>query len=168
VDLHDPEPGHARRGVRAAAALNADLLDELAAVAALLWLAGCATARVHGSTYIARPPEDVFDTVADERNEPQYNPEMQKVELLTSEPVGAGSSFKVLMRSRGDPLLMTVTYTEFQRSHLVGSLTTTGSLPIIGIIGSRQEERIWGALEKQLEEAQHPVRDGTPNGAPAP
>jgi len=33
-------------------------------------------AKIEGEIYIDRPPEDVFDVVADERNEPLYNPKM--------------------------------------------------------------------------------------------
>ncbi|MBI5497018.1 MAG: SRPBCC family protein [Deltaproteobacteria bacterium] len=94
----------------------------------------CATAHVQGSTHIARTPEEVFDTVADQRNEPQYNPEMEQVELLTPEPPGAGSRFKVQVRSRGDLIPMTVEYTEFQRPHRLGSRTTTESMDIAGTL----------------------------------
>ena len=33
---------------------------------------------------IARPVEEVFDFVADERNEPRYNPRMLRAEKLTA------------------------------------------------------------------------------------
>ena len=45
-------------------------------------------ANINGSIYIDRPPEVVFDFVSDERNEPQYNPKMTTVSLLTEEPIG--------------------------------------------------------------------------------
>ena len=150
----------------------------------LLTFAGCATAHVQGSIYIARPPGEVFDMVADQRNEPRYNPEMETVELMTPEPVTTGSSFKVQVRSRGGLMPMTVTYTEFQRPRRLGSHTTMDSMdisgtltctpeqrgtrfawdwtlrpkgwlvlmgPMVGLMGSSQEERIWGALKKHLE-----------------
>ena len=161
---------------------------------------GCATAHVQGSTYIARTPEEVFDMVADQRNEPQFNPEMEQVELLTPEPVSAGSTFKVQVRSGGSLIPMTVTYTEFQRPNRVGSRTTTESMdisgtltftpekqgsrltwdwelkpkgwlvlmgPVVGIMGSRQEERIWGALKQRLEGSPPASRPDTdPTSAP--
>ena len=43
-------------------------------------------AHIEGEITIARPPEDVFDFVADERNEPRFNPQMLSVEQLTSGP----------------------------------------------------------------------------------
>lgn len=48
-------------------------------------------ARVTGSITIAAPPERVFDTAADSRNEPTFNPAMTRADLLTPEPVGLGS-----------------------------------------------------------------------------
>jgi hypothetical protein len=45
-----------------------------------------------GSVRIARPREVVFDTVADERD--VDDPNVRHVELLPSEPIGAGSRFR--------------------------------------------------------------------------
>ena len=36
--------------------------------------------QVEGEIIIKRPPEEVFDFVADERNEPRYNPHMRRAE----------------------------------------------------------------------------------------
>ena len=41
---------------------------------------------IEGSTTIARPVEDVFDFVADERNEPRYNPQMTHVDEAHARP----------------------------------------------------------------------------------
>lgn len=41
-------------------------------------------ARVEGEIVIRRPVDEVFDFVADERNEPRYNPKMRGVELVTA------------------------------------------------------------------------------------
>jgi hypothetical protein len=52
--------------------------------------------RVTGEITITRPVQEVFDVVADERNEPEYNPAMLRVEKLTDGPVagvrGSGPS----------------------------------------------------------------------------
>ena len=37
-------------------------------------------AYVEGEIFIRRPPEEVFDFVADERNEPRYNPYLTNAE----------------------------------------------------------------------------------------
>ena len=41
---------------------------------------------IEGEIVIKQPPEVVFDFVADERNEPRFNPQMLSVEQLTSGP----------------------------------------------------------------------------------
>ena len=40
-------------------------------------------AHISGQIHIDAAPELVFDTVADSRNEPLFNPQMREVELLT-------------------------------------------------------------------------------------
>ena len=52
-------------------------------------------ATIDGSIYIDRLPEVVFDVVADERNEPRYNPRIIAVSLLSDPPIGQGSRFTV-------------------------------------------------------------------------
>jgi hypothetical protein len=41
-------------------------------------------AHIEGETIIGRPPEVVFDYVADERNEPKYNPHLISHELVNA------------------------------------------------------------------------------------
>lgn len=47
-------------------------------------------ARIEGEIVIGRPVGEVFDFVADSRNEPSFNPAMTSVELLTPLPIGRG------------------------------------------------------------------------------
>jgi uncharacterized protein YndB with AHSA1/START domain len=49
--------------------------------------------RIAGEVTIAAPVEEVFDLVADERNEPRYNPRITSVRKLGPEPVGPGARF---------------------------------------------------------------------------
>jgi hypothetical protein len=72
---------------------------------------------------IGRPVEEVFDFIADSRNEPTYNPDMSSVTLLTDEPIGTGSQFRAIMGRSG--LEMLVTLTAFDRPRLLGSVTTS-------------------------------------------
>ena len=48
-------------------------------------------ARIEGEIVIDRPVEEVFDFVADERNEPRYNPQMLRAEQISSGPIGLGT-----------------------------------------------------------------------------
>ena len=85
------------------------------------------TARVEGEILIRRPVEEVFDYVADERHEPNFNSRMSRVELLTPEPIGLGSRFGVEMTMMRRVFEMTVEFTAFERPRLLGS--TSRSLP---------------------------------------
>jgi uncharacterized protein YndB with AHSA1/START domain len=143
-------------------------------------------ARVEGDIFISRPVEDVFDFVADERNEPRYNPRMVRAEQISSGPIGAGTRFHAELKGRvGRSMPMTVEFTEFERPRRLASKTrssvmeTTGALtfesasnsgtrmrwswdvrprgilrlltPLVGTLGRRQEQAIWGGLKHLLE-----------------
>lgn len=55
---------------------------------------------------VAAPAEELFDLVVDVRNEPRWNPQMLHVDMLTTEPVGAGTTFRVKFgRGVGDALI---------------------------------------------------------------
>jgi uncharacterized protein YndB with AHSA1/START domain len=51
---------------------------------------------VSASTRIETPPEQVFDTLADVRNDLQWNSRVSSVELRSPEPVGPGSQFAMV------------------------------------------------------------------------
>lgn len=53
-------------------------------------------ATVENTIDIAAPAEELFDFVVDVRNEPRWNPQMLQVQMLTPEPVGAGTTFQVI------------------------------------------------------------------------
>ncbi|GAA4375432.1 SRPBCC family protein [Agromyces bauzanensis] len=89
-------------------------------------------AHVTGSVRIAAPPEQVFDTVADSRNEPSFNTAMSQVELLTPEPIGLGTRFRARMGNAGMDML--VELTEFDRPHRLGSLTTSSIMETSGTL----------------------------------
>ncbi|MFC8502509.1 SRPBCC family protein [Pedococcus sp. NPDC057267] len=58
-------------------------------------------ARIRGGVTIDAPVEEVFDLVADERNEPAYNPRIARAEQLGDGPVGPGSRFLATPRGIG-------------------------------------------------------------------
>jgi len=52
--------------------------------------------RLRASAHIDCPPEKVFDTLADVRNDPEWNSRVSSAELQTAEPIGLGSQFAMV------------------------------------------------------------------------
>ena len=52
--------------------------------------------RVTATTRIACPPEQVFDALADIRNETQWNSRVSSAELRSTEPIGVASRFAIV------------------------------------------------------------------------
>ena len=63
--------------------------------------------RVTTTTRISCPPENVFDIVADLRNDPEWNSQVSSAELRSPEPIGLGSRFAVV--NGGTPFDVTIT-----------------------------------------------------------
>jgi Polyketide cyclase / dehydrase and lipid transport len=92
-------------------------------------------ATIEGAIYIDRLPEAVFDVVADERNEPRYNPKMSTVSLLSDPPIGQGSRFAATMKTRARTLSsMVIEFTEFERPTRLGSVSTVGAMRTVGAL----------------------------------
>jgi uncharacterized protein YndB with AHSA1/START domain len=88
---------------------------------------------VQGDIVINRTIEEVFDFVADERNEPQYNPQMTVAELVTPGPIGIGSKFHCVMTGP-HAADMTVELTEVDRPRRLGSATHIPNMDINGTL----------------------------------
>jgi hypothetical protein len=80
-------------------------------------------AHIRGHLRVDAPAERVFDTVADSRNEPSFNPSMREAVLLTPPPVGPGSRFRARMGRSGMPMLVEIT--GFDRPRRLGSHTAS-------------------------------------------
>ena len=76
-------------------------------------------AHTTGHIRIAAPIGRVFDTVADTRNEPSFNPAMTSAELLTPPPIGPGTRFRARMAKAGLEVLIELT--GFDRPARTGS-----------------------------------------------
>lgn len=63
--------------------------------------------RVTTTTRIACSPEDVFDLLADLRNDTRWNGRVSRAELRSSEPIGLGSRFAIV--NGGSPYEVTIT-----------------------------------------------------------
>ena len=81
---------------------------------------------------IKRPIEEVFDFVAEERHEPQYNASMRRVEKVTTGPVGTGTAYRAETTSRGRPLTMTIEFTGFDRPRRIDETTHMASMELSG------------------------------------
>ena len=89
-------------------------------------------AKIKGKILIGQPVEEVFDFVADSRNEPSFNPAMTGAELLTPLPIRRGTRFRARMGRAGTQML--VELTEFDRPHRLGSRTTSSMMETSGAL----------------------------------
>ncbi len=87
-------------------------------------------ARIEGEIVIGRPVGAVFDYVADQSNEPHYNPQMVRAEKITSGPVGKGTRFRSAVTSRGRTAEMLIECTRYDRPRLFATTTTMAQADI--------------------------------------
>ena len=80
--------------------------------------------RIEGEIVIHRPVEEVFDFVADERNEPRYNPRMRRAEQTSSGPIGRGTRFRCEM---GRNVEMAWEITAYERPRRLGGAGRRGA-----------------------------------------
>lgn len=76
---------------------------------------------VQGEILIERRPEEVFDFVADQENEPRYNPDMRYAKKKSEGPIGVGTRFDATMTGRGRLVPMTIQLTEYDRPRRLSS-----------------------------------------------
>jgi uncharacterized protein YndB with AHSA1/START domain len=81
-------------------------------------------ARIEGEIIIDRPVDVVFDYVADQSNEPRYNPQMVRAEKITAGPLGKGTRFRSAVASMGRTAEMLIEFTSYDRPRLLASATT--------------------------------------------
>src|SRR5438132_9890672 len=89
---------------------------------------------VEGDIVIERPRDEVFDFVADERNEPQYNPQMTRAEKVSPGPIGVGTRFNSVMTGVGPAAEMTIEFTEFDRPRRIAETTHLSNMDIEGVL----------------------------------
>ncbi len=88
--------------------------------------------RIQGATLIERSVEDMFDFVADELNEPRYNPLVVRAEKTTPGPVGEGTRWTATVLSRGRTIDVEIEVTGFDRPHRLASFTSSSTGDIEG------------------------------------
>ena len=91
-------------------------------------------ARIDGEIVINRPLEEVFDFVADERNEPCYNPRLRHVEQISDGPIGAGTRFRAETRMLGRTVPMLIEFKIYERPRRLGSTTHLSTMDIQGAL----------------------------------
>jgi uncharacterized protein YndB with AHSA1/START domain len=91
-------------------------------------------ARIEGEIAINRPVDEVFDFVADERNEPRYNPRIARVEKLSSGPIGHGTQFRAEAASWPRTVPMTIQYTTYERPRRLASSIRMAAADIQGTL----------------------------------
>jgi len=89
-------------------------------------------ARIEGEILIDRPVEAVFDFVADQRNEPLYNPRMVRVAKVSDGPVGKGTVFRSAARSMGRTAEMRIEMIGYDKPGLLVSASTMPEADITG------------------------------------
>jgi Polyketide cyclase / dehydrase and lipid transport len=87
-------------------------------------------ARIEGEILIGRPVDVVFDYVADESNEPQYNPQVVWAEKITAGPVRKGTRFRSAVAARGRTAEMLIECTGYDRPTLFATTTTMAQADI--------------------------------------
>jgi hypothetical protein len=91
-------------------------------------------ARIDGEILIGQPVDVVFDFVADQRNEPQYNSRMVRADKVTGGPVGKGTVFRSAARSMGRTADMRSELTGYDRPARLASNTTMSQADVDGTI----------------------------------
>ncbi len=87
-------------------------------------------ARIEGEIVIGQPVDVVFDYVADQGNEPQYNPRMVRAEKITAGPVRKGTQFRSTVVSMGRTAEMLIECTGYDRPALLVTATAMAQADI--------------------------------------
>ena len=91
-------------------------------------------AHISGEVTIDAPVEEVFDLVADERNEPRYNPRIVNAEKLSEGPIGRGSRFVAQPKGMGSKGKMTLEVVEYERPHRLHSIIRSSYMEVEGTL----------------------------------
>jgi uncharacterized protein YndB with AHSA1/START domain len=88
--------------------------------------------QVKGEIVIDRQPDEVFDFVSDEENEPRYNPQMRLAKKTTDGPIGVGTTFLAEVTGRSGVVPMTIQFTEYDRPHRLAEQVHMTSMNLTG------------------------------------
>lgn len=91
-------------------------------------------AHIAGEVTIDAPVGDVFDMVADERNEPRYNPRMVRAEKVSDGPVSRGARFVAEPKGMGSKGRMTVEVLQYDRPHRLRTVVRSSYMQAEGTV----------------------------------
>src|SRR5512141_2700230 len=91
-------------------------------------------AHIAGEVTIDAPVGEVFDLVADERNEPRYNPRIVRVEKVREGPVGVGARFVAEPKSMGAKGRMELEILEYDRPHRLHNVVRSSYMHVDGTL----------------------------------
>ncbi len=91
-------------------------------------------AHIAGEVTIQAPVDVVFDIVADERNEPRYNPRIVRAEKVSKGPVGRGARFVAEPKSMGSKGEMTLEVVEYDRPHRLHNVVRSSYMQVDGLL----------------------------------
>jgi uncharacterized protein YndB with AHSA1/START domain len=97
-------------------------------------------AHIAGEVLIAAPVGEVFDMVADERNEPRYNPRIVRAEKVSEGPVGRGARFVAQPRSMGTKGQMTLEVLKYDRPHRLHNVVRSSYMQVEGTLTFEEVE----------------------------
>ena len=80
--------------------------------------------------FINRPVDEVFDFMADGRNEPHYNPHMLRAEQTSAGPVGPGTQFRTEVTNNGRSMEMIYEFTVYERPQRLVGRTIKGLINV--------------------------------------
>jgi hypothetical protein len=89
---------------------------------------------VHGQIVIRRPATEVFDYVADQSNEPEYNPRMAWAEKITDGPVHEGTRFRSSVTAGRHLVPMLIECTRYERPKLLATRTRLAGADICYVL----------------------------------
>ena len=125
-------------------------------------------ARIEGAVVVRRSVAEVFEFVADECNEPRYNPRMVRVEQITPGPIGIGARFRAEARTLGRrPAPITIEYTGFEPGRQLASsirsaaMDASGSLTFTSVPAGTRLSWSWVPADSRDSRRRMPPATGT-------
>ena len=82
--------------------------------------------KVDQEIVVARPPEAVFDYLADVERFPQWQPAIERAEQLTPGPLAAGTQLRLVIRGPTGPTEVTGAIASLERPSLLAVRTLSG------------------------------------------